>query len=424
MTTPNRTGADKLRHGAGHALFMGTMIGASVLTFLRMTVVAVLLPIGDFGLYATVIATGAFLAGPLSFGIIEGTIKSFPRLVAQDLNERMLADARSIWRIAAMRALVLAAPLLGVGLLADVSFLLLAGMGVLAAFGNAATSLVASMQRAAGSPGTLAGGTLFRAALTFAMVSLAAFSQDAMVVIGVEIASILIASVFSDWYFFRRFSSNTCGGPPAAADLTASGFRTFICFTMISVPFYLDRLFVTSSMGVLEGGQYGVLALLLMGASLIVNTIAQRAGPHAIKQVQSGETWMAITSISGWIVLSSALWLVAIASFAAVVASDMLPENLERYAIGGSMLLPLALAGVFLNTGLLEFLVIAMDREVDWLFAAGLFLGVILAGAVFIWTFSFCLVDFMWLLVVARAIYAISLTWIVTHAASLGRDSD
>lgn len=400
-----------------HSAFLLTMLGASALTFLRMTVVALLLPIGDFALYATVIATGAFLAGPLSFGAVEGTIKAFPRLVSEGREGRMLSDARAIWRLAALRTALFAVPLLAVGFFADVRLALLGGLGVLAAFGNATTSLVASMQRAAGSPQTLAGGTVFRAGLTFAAVSLASTSGQAAVVIAVEIASMVAASAFSEWYFFRRRHAQTehAGSQPVAPD--RSGMLVFASFTMISVPFYLDRLFVTTTMGELQAGQYGVLALILMGASLLVNTIAQRAGPEAIKRIHRGETGWAIRGVAGWIATNSLIWILALACFGLVIALGWLPQSLARYAIGIEMLVPLAVAGILLNTGLLEFLVIGMDREKVWSAAAAGFLFCVLASAAFVWTTKAGLVDLMWALATCRAVYMVALASIVASGA-------
>ena len=165
MTKGAQSREATVRTGAGHAAFIGVMIGASALTFLRITTVALLLPISDFALYATVVATGAFLAGPLSFGAVEGTIKDFPRLVADGRQASMLVDARAIMGLTASRALAFAAPLLAAGFLLDVEWARLGGIALLVALGNAIAGVVASMQRAAGSPVTLASGTVLRAGL-------------------------------------------------------------------------------------------------------------------------------------------------------------------------------------------------------------------------------------------------------------------
>lgn len=393
------------RAATGHLVFAAVMIGASALTFLRMTAVALLLPIADFALYATVVAAGAFLAGPLSFGRIEATIKSFPRLVADGDQGRMMVEARAIRRVAVLRALALAVPLLVVGYLSDAAWARLAGLAMLIALGNAANSLVASMQRAVGSPSTLAGGTALRAGVTFAAVSLAALGGSLMAVIAVEIASMIAAALVSEWLFFRRASDKTAGAVQSAAPET-SGRLIFLAFTAVAAPFYLDRFYVTTTMGEVPAAQYAVLALILLAASLLVNTIAQRAGPDAIRRIYLGLPAEALKRILGWIAAVSAIWLIGVACFGAILANGWLPSALERYAIAPAHLLPLAATGVLLNTALLEFLLIGMDREREFARAAAVFLALVLIGALAVYLTRGGLLALMWSLAACRAVYA------------------
>lgn len=404
-----------VRTGAGHAVFIAVMIGASALTFLRMTTVALLLPVADFALYATIVATGAFLAGPLSFGAIEGTIKDFPRLVADGNTARMLADARAIMRIATLRALVIAIPLLAAGFALTIEWARLGGLAMLVALGNAAGGLIASMQRAGGRPTTLAGGTVLRAGITFGAVSLTAFSSNLAAVVAAEIGSMLLAALISEWLFFRRGQAVQ---PPERATLVSSseGRLVFLAYTAVAAPFYLDRLYVTTTMGRFAAAQYAVLALILLGASLLINTIAQRAGPDAIKRIYQGCMGSAVKRVLGWVGVTTTVWLTGVAIFALVLMEGWLPASLARYSIELRLLVPLAIAGVLLNTGLAEFLLIGLDRERAFVTSATSFLVLVLGAASAVYLLHGTLLTLMWALVACRVAYAALLTTVLTRA--------
>ena len=56
------------------------MFAAAMLALIRGFVVAGILDVASFGLYATILATGMFLSASVSFGEIDRTINSFPRI--------------------------------------------------------------------------------------------------------------------------------------------------------------------------------------------------------------------------------------------------------------------------------------------------------------------------------------------------------
>lgn len=60
-----------MRLGLGSLVFVGVMLGAAGLSLVRVLLVAAALPKLDFGIYAAVIATGAFLGNLVSFGSVE-----------------------------------------------------------------------------------------------------------------------------------------------------------------------------------------------------------------------------------------------------------------------------------------------------------------------------------------------------------------
>lgn len=395
------------RPGVGSALFLVTMLGAAGITMLRMVVAASFLPVRDFGTYATIAATGAFLSSILSFGTIEATIKNFPRMVGAGQGDELLRESHHIMRRLLLRAAAVGIPVYAAGLLLDLEWLRLSGLGFFFALSTAYTLVLASMQRASGSSATLASGTLLRSGSVFIAVAAAAYWGDLTILLITEIATTIVACLLSEWLYFRRGRPVPARSPaPAAPGSAGDGVRLFLTYSLISAPFYLDRLFVTSIMGREEGARYAILALFLTGASLIVNTLAQRSGPEAIRLVQrDGDHHAAARLIATWVGISIMIWLAAIGAVAAIIASGLLPASLERYAIAPQLLVPLAVAGVLLNNGLVEFLLLALDRERQMLRAAICFAATVFVAAFTVAICRWGLVEFMWALAACRVIY-------------------
>lgn len=400
------------RPSLSSALFLAVMLGAAAATMLRMVVAAGLLPVADFGTYATIAATGAFLASILSFGSIETTIKNFPRMVGAGRGDELLPEAHRILRHLIFRAILCGGPAYIAGLVLDVEWLRLGGLSFFFALGTAYSLLLASMQRAAGTSTTLAAGTTLRSLSVFAAVAIAAQWGDVTIVLIAEIGTSVAACLVSEWLFFRRGKIQ-----PVAKDviphITVSGTDGLLLFfsnSLVSMPFYLDRLFVTSVMGLTEGGRYAVLALFLVAGSLIVNTLAQRVGPEAIRLVQNDGTHRSAGRlILVWSAVASIVWLVVIGIAAAIIAAGLLPAEFHRYQIDPGLLLPIAVSGVLLNTGMLEFLLIALDRERQMLRAAIGFAAAVAMTALAVAYFDWGLLTFLWLIAASRLSYLVAL---------------
>ncbi len=405
--------AAPMRLGSGSVLFIGVMLGASLMTMVRMAIAALLLRPHDFATYATLSATAAFLSSIISFGIIEATIKGFPRLVGEGRAGEMPGQAHAILRTVAVRALLAGGLILLAGWLLDMIWLRLLGFALLLAPANAYTAIVASMQRAAGNPVHLAAGTVLRALAVMLAVTICAAFFGLVAVVGAEAVTTVFACYLSERLFFAGRNSPACAGSgsetaavPPHGD-RGDGIRVFMAFSLITIPFYLDRLYVTSVLGDGPAGQYAVLALFLTGASLLVNTLAQRVGPDAIRLVhRDGNSAAARRQVMQWTGVSIALWLLAMAIAGSVIGMNLLPSGLARYHIEWPMLAPIAVSGILLNTALLEFLLLALDREKAFVRCAAIFAVCVLCAALAIAWLGWGLLQLMWALAGCRAIYA------------------
>lgn len=413
-----------MRPGLGSALFLAVMLGASGLTILRVLAVAALMPVETFAVYATITATAAFLGTLISFGAVEATIKAFPRLVMDQGEASLLHEAHRVLLVVARRALLCGVPLFLAGWLADAAWLRQVGIGFLFALAIAYTAIVASMQRAVADPVRLASGTALRSLVALVAVALAATMQDLTILLAAEVIAILLSCVVSERLFFSRREAARARPVDAPAKQTRNGdgFRVFTAFVMASAPFYLDRLYVTATMTAADASRYAVLAILLTGASLLVNTVAQRVGPDAIRLVHGGNPAAALRQVLLWSGISGLLWLAGVAGLAVIVHFDVLPASLARYSLAPSLLAPIAVSGLLLTTALLEFLAIALDRERAFQRAAAGFLASVLVVAALAAWADLGLPALMWLLAATRAFYAVLLVMALPFGAARRRE--
>lgn len=407
-------------------LFLAVMLGAAALSLLRVLLVANSLPTGDFAGYAAVTATGAFLGGIISFGAVEGTIKRFPRLVALGHFNAMLSNAHKLLKTLLLRAGILGLPIYLLGWSLDSSTIKIAGVAFLFALAAGYSSVVASMQRAVGNPTRLAAGTVFRAGLSFVTVVGTAQFAGMVPVLAVEALAGLAGCVISERLFLRREVSTETPAPLAARDggsgRGGDGVWVFLAFTVISIPFYLDRLYVTAVLGTEDAARYAVLALFLMGASLLVNTIAQRVGPHAIKLAMSrSHIDTAYRYVLKWCAVTAAIWFFTIGGSALAFSLGLVPAGLAKYQIEFRMFLPLSVLGALFSTALLEFLMIGLDQERPMLLSAIAYFAAVAAVALIIFAVPGDLYMLIWLLAGARLFYGLILTFVLRSTLRANR---
>lgn len=397
------------RPSIGSAVFLAVMIGAAALTSVRMIVTAWHLSLADFATYATIVATAAFLSTTVSFGTLESTVKNFPRLVGQGRETDILPTAHLIMRRLVFRAFALGALVLPLGFALGAEWLQMLGIAFFFSLNTIYTGLLASMQRASGTSLSQAYGTMLRAVGVLLAVSLAARTGDLIKVLIAETLATLLTCLLSEWLFFRRHAepaTSLAKAPIVLSQVSSDGVRLFLAYSFVAMPFYLDRLFVTYVLGKEEGGRYATLALLLTAASLLVGALAQRAGPQAIRLVQlNGNADAATRQILQWSAIASALWLSVMVVVVIAITAQILPPELARYFDRPALLAPVAVSGVLLTTGLIEFLLIALDRERQMLRSAAIFAVTVTVTALAVAFLRLDLAAFMWMLATCRIIY-------------------
>jgi hypothetical protein len=344
---------------------------SSSLTLVRGFVVASLVSLHDFGIFAVLIAVGLFSSTLLGLGQIEGTMKAFPRAWNVGLGRQVCLASDALTRKIIGRAV--AVVVLACAIFYSTGHterLEMVGMVAGISIGAAMMGVYSSLLRASGNLKELGRSTFARSFMALIFCTAGAFTlgwQGA--VIGEFLASVLGA--LQARYAGRRlikpekFSDDQHKDDKLLLSQSFSGGR-WLLFAMFvtSVPFYLDRLFIATIFGSSVAGQYGFLMLLVTGASTFSGIIVQKVGPDLVKgaQINMG-LYLQCRIAFRWMSIHTILVTVGIGAFSALTLMGPLNFLGERYQVSASLILVTLLIATMQCSVILDWLLLSRDEE-------------------------------------------------------------
>jgi hypothetical protein len=395
-------------------LFFGAMMAAAALSMLRGLLVAEASTAAEFSRYAVTLSTGYFLGYLLSFGAVEETYKQFPRLFAQGGFTAILGLTASVFSQLGARGGVLVVASVALWVVTGSNWFFELGLAIMFALVSSYTSAVASVQRALSNHGRLAGANLMRSALAFVLVVPGAYLSDIRWVIAGELvagvlgflASCKLAGLTLENLNGLRPSLHSATNGVLRGVTANKGLLVSVSAIITSVPYYLDRMFVAEIFTTSIAASYALLAIFLSAATLLINTIAQRIGAETIKMVLGATSLVpVIRYVCRWSFLGVGVWWVFMLVVGVAFHFKLLPDGLLKYEIPLAYLYPVAMLGALGVTGLVEFLLLAVDEERKLFRSALSYFAVILLFSVLVWHEKLGILQFLWLMVVARVIY-------------------
>lgn len=394
--------------------YFGVMMAAAALAMLRGVLVAEASTGADFSRYAVTLSTGYFLGYLLSFGAVEESYKQFPRLVAQGGFTAILVPTNRVFGQLGSRGGVLVVASLALWLVTGSNWFVELGLAFMFGLITSYTSAVASVQRALSNHGRLAAANLMRSVIAFVLVVPAAYLWGIRCVIAAELvagalgvlASCKLAGLRLQNLNGLRLSLHLATNGIFCHATANKGLLVSISAIITSVPYYLDRKFVALTFTTSVAASYALMAIFLSVATLLINTIAQRIGAESIKMVLGATSLVpAIRYVVRWSLLGVGVWCLFMLVVSVAFHFKLLPEGLLKYNIALENLYPLTVIGALSVTGLIEFLLLAVDDEWKIFRSALVYLTVIIIFCLIVWLFSLTMQQFLWLFVVARVIY-------------------
>jgi hypothetical protein len=199
------------------------------------------------------------------------------------------------------------------------------------------------------------------------------------------------------------------------------GLLVSVSAIITSVPYYLDRMFVAENFTTSVAASYALLAVFLSAAALLINTIAQRIGAEIIKMVLGASSLLpVIRYVLRWSFWGIGVWWAFIFVVGVAFHFKLLPDGLLKYEIPLTYLYPVAVLGALGITGLVEFLLLAVDEERKLFRSALAYFAVVLFFSVLVWHEKLGILHLLWLMVVARALYLSLLCVSLSPRVNLG----
>jgi len=350
------------------------MLLASALGFFKLLALAYAMPPHEYGQYVTYFGIAAFSSLLISFGLTEKTIKDYPRRWVTGQRRLVLADAVRIGRILALRFLVggtvgLALSLLGVIPVSPTVVIWVTGLGLC----TGSLALVGSLYRATGSQKALQNFALWRSAVTLGIALPIGSLLGWQGAIGGDIAGNLMGIIFAIWQLPRLYRDDICDESTARASTSAKNghYHLYLANLAIAPQSMIDRGLVSGAIGPALAGSYGVVMLIPQAAQLLGNVVVQHIGPLVIKLVHLKQPGASRQSTVTFNALLLAIFSIAL-TVAALIAKRLpyLDHLFAKFVISDISLIMAGVIACGQIYGLIEFHLIARDREHDVLLAS------------------------------------------------------
>lgn len=362
------------------------MLLASALGLIKLLGLAYIMPVHEYGQYIVSFGVGTLAATLMSFGLIERTIKAYPRQWVSGERNAILTNAASIAYVISKRFFGAGFIFLCLSYYKLVAFsidavILTVGLGLCTSW----LALLGSLYRAAGSQKALQSFSWWRSCGTLCIVLPAGLFLGWQGALTGEIAANFAGILFGVRQIKRLFKNQPLTPaviePNSAIDDDAKIDRghQHLYFSNVAVLIVnmLDKAWVNAAIGAVLAGSYAVVMLIPQVAQLLVNVVVQHIGPLIIKLV-----YMRIkdkTAINALGLQAGLLALFSIILTLSALIAKRTPHIdylFEKFSISDMSLLMAGVIAAGQIYSVFEFHLIAYNREKDVLQASLLSLGI------------------------------------------------
>lgn len=365
--------------------FFLLMLIASGFGLAKLVMLAKVLEPSAFGEFVTLLGVGALSGILLSFGVVEATVKTYPRLWALGRAQEIRVQARSAatkltLRVAGLGAIAAAASALGLlpyGVLAIVATSVI---GLL----SAVLSLLTSILRAADATDSVRNLMLARngLAFAFALAGALAFSWQGALVGEAIGASVAVAIGRRDARRRarpgREIARLANGGESPVTE--SRGIRLYLAYLSSATIAMGDRAVVNAAAGAAAAGAYGIVVIVVQAGQILVNILIQRIGAILIKGTADDGSRPPPTSLL--LLAAGGCTVLASGGLLALQASGWPAAIWERYDISPTTLVLAGIVAGLQIYSVLEYHLIARDAETSVLLASTAALAAAVLGAV------------------------------------------
>lgn len=376
------------------------MGAAAAFGFAKLLVLALVMPAAQFGSYAGAAGAATVVSALLSFGLLEGTIKRFPRYWA-DGETGMLVGA-SKWMSLHVTKLTLAGSLLAVPagyLIAGMDGVVFTVLAVPLALITLIGRVVSALNLSIGDAGLIWRYSFIRSISAFVLVPLGGYFFGWIGALVGEIAAMALIMVQGTWSLRHRLPF---GAEPVKAP---ADYNLYTSALLVNIIGSGDRAVVAALAGPAIAGAYAFALMFAQIGQVVVNILAQKTGPQIIKVQRAGASLrptLRLLSLPATAIVGTSLALLAVAFVG--VNFEVGNALLAKYDID---LLDVGIACFISITFLcvvLEYAVVAIDRERVVTLAAWSAAVVLVIGAGTAWTQGAAATGYLLAMAIAKSI--------------------
>jgi hypothetical protein len=348
------------------ARYMFWMLLASSFGFIKLIGLAFAIDATNYGQYVAIFGLSTLSGAIGSFGLVERTIKQYPRQWIEGARLKILVDAKTVLRRLLVRFALFGAAgtiISTTGMVPydwiEVACILLLGLG------SACVALFASLYRAASSRKALQDFSLWRSGVTCMLALIGGWYFGWAGALGGDILALVFIGSYSVIGLRRLYA-----GLPIKVHLPdqnegESGHGSLYVANMLTASTSMaDRALIGSALGASSAGSYGVIMLLPQVCQMLVNVVSQYVGPLVIKFVHSrhlDKSRISALALQGWV-------LALVAAFFVVggLIGKHLPfvdDLFTKFSISDVSIIIAGMIGAGQIYSLIEFHLIANDGE-------------------------------------------------------------
>jgi hypothetical protein len=346
------------------------VVGAS-LSLLKVVIVSSILDIPAFGSYSVALALGSFASYLVSLGGVEVSSKTFPRLWAVERRAEIYLASKALIKEAFFRSLLLV--VIGGGVLLCLSksiWALICFYSLSFAFCSVAIGIFSSSIRASQNVDAIALTSFVRSIIALAFSVFGALCWSWQGALAGEVVACILGIIYTS-RIAKKISYAIYGQsiPVDSALIRGSingGSSLLYASVAAAIPLYLDRLVVSTFIGLKQAGQYSLVMIFFTAASTLVGISAQRYGPLIISSNHSGIPKGKLLIRVGSIIGKHAL-VIATVGLGLSLALIYSPLYLwfSRYEIRVNSLLLAIVLSLFTLSVFLDWFLMSLDKDHD-----------------------------------------------------------
>lgn len=412
----------------GTGRFFISMVLASALSMGRIFIAAAILDAAPFGIYAVVVATGAFVGVLLSCGLVEASFKDYPRLWNDGRAADVIGHAAKGLVTLTLRGVALLVALVGAAMFIEQLDVSVAVSVAAVGLSVAVTSLYSSVLRATTHVEALGRVTLRRTvvAVLLAVAGALAWGWPGAVLgevlagVGAVLLSRRAANALA-----RGVTPKSTPTQDLALKMQSGGLWTFFGFLAAAAPTYLDRPFVASRYGTVVVGSYALLVVFVTAANVFIGIVSQKVGPRLVQMEQQGHTLLAQARYAfRWVGGFWLLWMGGMLVVGMALVWTPLAALAAKYQITPAMWLATAALGCMQMSHLLDFIFLSRDVErLVFLSGAGYLLGTVAACAA-TYVADVSLTELIWLFSFAKVLQVVCQLFFIARLHSAQRAAE